>query len=367
MRSDDGKVYPRGGRWYVDIRIGGRRIRRSAGKTRLEAERELLELQATKERVARRGVPAQTPPPAPRGSRLTVAAAVDRYIQHLRDKGSRPRTVKSALTVSRPLKRLLGQKPADTLRRSDVSKFCARRREDGLRPPTINQALRLLKASLRLAVDDSELDRLPCPIKLLREARPAPTILSAAQIRDLLDAAAPRVRIVLLTAAHTGMRNSELRALLWRDVELAEGVIHICSKPEAEDFAPKNHAERTIDCSPALIRALRLHRLRLANSSDSDWVFQRNEKTGSRWPLKPLCAAVRTAFEDADLFDPATKPGLHMLRRSFASLALANGTDIETVRDLGGWSGLGVVERYVASTNELRKRAVLGISDALEG
>lgn len=368
MRSDDGRVYPRGGRWYVDIRVNGRRIRRTAGKTRLEAERELLELQATKGRVNGR---AAAPGPTAAAKRVqpdfTVTMAVDRYIQHLRDKGSRPRTVQSALTVSRPLKRHLGKKAAAELRRSDLSRFCARRREDGLKPPTINQGVRLLKSSLRLAVDDGELDRLPCPIKLLREARPAPTILSVAQIRALLEAAEPRVRIVLLTAAHTGMRNSELRALLWRDVDFAEGIIRIRPKPEAEDFAPKNHAERSIDCSPALLKALRQHRLRLKKSCESDWVFQRNETSGSRWPLKPLCAAVRGAFEDAELFDPETKPGLHMLRRSFASLALANGTDIETVRDLGGWSGLGVVQRYVASSNDQRRKAIHSIAESISG
>ena len=354
MRLEDGRVYPRGGVWYVDIRVRGKRIRRSAGKTRLEAERELLELRATKGRVE--GL-APSPVPSQAKPKLDVRTALKRYIDHLEDKGSRPRTVESARTASKPLIAHLGRRAAASLTRSDLSHFAAKRRDAGLSPATANRSLRLLKAALRLAVDDAELERLPCPIKMVREARPAPTILSAEQIRQLLAKAKPRVRIVLLTAAHTGMRNSELRSLLWRDVDFAGGAIKIRVKPEAPDFVPKNHAERLIDCSTTLLRALREHRMRLKRTKDADWVFQRNEQSGSRWPLKALCAAVRAAFESAGLYDHDTKPGLHMLRRSFASLALASGTDVETVRDLGGWSGLGVVQRYVASSNELRRRA----------
>lgn len=365
MRLEDGRVYPRGGVWYVDIRVGGKRIRRSAGKTRLEAERELLELRATKGRVES-AAPSPAPSQAsPAARRFDVRTALERYIDHLEDKGSRPRTVESARTASKPLIAHLGKRAAASLTRSDLSHFAAKRRDAGLSPATANRSLRLLKAALRLAVDDGELDRLPCPVKMVREARPAPTILSAQQIRHLLAKATPRVRIVLQTAAHTGMRNSELRSLLWRDVDFANSSIKIRTKPEAPDFVPKNHAERSIDCSAALVRALREHRMRLRRTGDTDWVFQRNEKSGSRWPLKALCAAVRDAFEAAKLYDYDAKPGLHMLRRSFASLALAAGTDVETVRDLGGWSGLGVVQRYVASSNEQRRRAIDRIARAI--
>jgi site-specific recombinase XerD len=46
-----------------------------------------------------------------------------------------------------------------------------------------------------------------------------------------------------------------------------------------------------------------------------------------------------------------------MLRRSFASHALKH-TDIETVRELGGWSELGVVQRYVVSSGPRKREAV---------
>jgi len=61
------------------------------------------------------------------------------------------------------------------------------------------------------------------------------------------------------------------------------------------------------------------------------------------------------------LYRPEARAGLHMLRRSFASHVLARQADIETVRELGGWSDLSVVQRYVASTEELKRKAVEGL------
>ncbi len=94
-----------------------------------------------------------------------------------------------------------------------------------------------------------------------------------------------------------------------------------------------------------------------------DFVFQRNATTGSRWPASALCAAVRKVFQGADLYEPSAKPGLHMLRRSFASHALAAGADVETVRVLGGWASLAVVQRYVASSTDLKRAAVERLSE----
>ena len=44
---------------------------------------------------------------------------------------------------------------------------------------------------------------------------------------------------------------------------------------------------------------------------------------------------------------------------------LAEGTDIQTVRELGGWSSLAVVERYVRSSTRLTRTAVERLAEAL--
>ncbi len=115
--------------------------------------------------------------------------------------------------------------------------------------------------------------------------------------------------------------------------------IAVRAKP-ALDFSPKSNSEREVPLNSALADALKQHQEQLNLRGRRDFVFQRNPTTGSRWPASALCAAVRRVFKDADLYEPTAKPGLHMLRRSFASHALAAGADVETVRVLGGGTSL---------------------------
>jgi hypothetical protein len=44
------------------------------------------------------------------------------------------------------------------------------------------------------------------------------------------------------------------------------------------------------------------------------------------------------------------------------ALSVASGTDIQTVRELGGWASLAVVERYVRSSDHLKRAAVERLS-----
>ena len=108
----------------------------------------------------------------------------------------------------------------------------------------------------------------------------------------------------------------------------------------------------------ALADVLKRHHGLLHFDGRKDFVFQRKPTMGARWGNNTLCVAVRRVFEAAGLYDPSAKPGLHMLRRSFASHALAAGADVETVRVLGGWASLAVVQRYVASSTDMKRAAV---------
>ena len=60
----------------------------------------------------------------------------------------------------------------------------------------------------------------------LEEGRDFPT---SAEIRRLIEATAtlPKKRALLLMAAFTGLRASELRGLRWHDVDLPKGELHV--------------------------------------------------------------------------------------------------------------------------------------------
>ena len=81
------------------------------------------------------------------------------------------------------------------------------------------------------------------------------------EVKRRIDAAkTSRQRALLLTAALTGLRASELRGLRWKDIDLDHGVLHV--RQRADRFgtigSPKSEAgSRTIPLAPEVIAALK--------------------------------------------------------------------------------------------------------------
>jgi len=73
--------------------------------------------------------------------------------------------------------------------------------------------------------------------------------LSAEDAQKLLEACEPTLRILVLTAMHTGFRKSEVRSLKWSAVDLVHGSITI------ESCYAKNGEARTVPMSPDLAAA----------------------------------------------------------------------------------------------------------------
>jgi integrase len=80
------------------------------------------------------------------------------------------------------------------------------------------------------------------------------------EIRRLIAAARGRMRAVVVTAAMTGLRASELRGLHWSDVDLKKAELHVRRRADRYGTigAPKSKAgERTIPLSPMTVDTLR--------------------------------------------------------------------------------------------------------------
>jgi integrase len=91
----------------------------------------------------------------------------------------------------------------------------------------------------------------------LREAVDFP---SRAELKSLMETAATKWRPLLVTAIFTGMRASELRGLIWADVDLDAGTIHVRRRADAwkEMGDPKSKAgKRDIPLAPIVVNTLR--------------------------------------------------------------------------------------------------------------
>lgn len=238
----------------------------------------------------------------------------------------------------------------------DLDGFVAARLGAGVAKASANGSLGVLRAAMNYGVRAGILRDVPCPVKKLKDVKRLPRVLSASQVDDLLALAPTPFRLMILLAARAGLRHREILHLQRQDVALgAEPRVRVAAKA---GWTPKNHEERDVPISGCLARELEAHFGELTDSSPEAWLFLGLEGT----PRANVFAPIRAIFKAAGLYDPAAKPGLHSLRRTWAT-ALLGVADIETVRQLGGWADLVTVQRYVTSTDD-RKRAAIA---ALEG
>jgi integrase len=83
---------------------------------------------------------------------------------------------------------------------------------------------------------------------------------SRAELKILMESASDRRRPLLVTAIFTGLRASELRGLVWSDVDLDAGIVHVRQRADAwgDIGPPKSKAgKRDIPLAPTVINTLR--------------------------------------------------------------------------------------------------------------
>ena len=101
-------------------------------------------------------------------------------------------------------------------------------------------------------------------IDLPRARREEMLFLSADEVRAVAEAIDPQYRVLVYTAAYTGIRAGELAGLERRDVDLLRGVIHVRRAVKdvngrLELGPTKTHAQRTVSLPAFLKEMLREH------------------------------------------------------------------------------------------------------------
>ena len=158
-------------------------------------------------------------------------------------------------------------------------------------------------------------------------------ILDRDEIGLLLDAAAPQYRTLLASAIFTGLRQGELLALVWDNVDLANGIVRVRKAlRQGRRLEPKTpQAIRDVVLMPALSRMLREHKLATPYSAETDFVFSSAAGTAFYW-RNVARRGLGAALELAKL----QHIRWHDMRHTFASLLIAEGANVVYVsRQLG--------------------------------
>lgn len=172
--------------------------------------------------------------------------------------------------------------------------------------------------------------------------------LSLGEVDRLISAADDEWRAMITVAATTGLRRGELRALRWRDVDLAV----LCLLVEHAAWrdhvnSPKSGPARLIPLCERARAALASHphRSEFVLPGPSGGMLAAN---AMKWPL-------RRATERAGL-----RPiGWHALRHSFASnLVVMRRAPLKAVQELLGHATIEMTLRYAHLSPELSREVV---------
>jgi integrase len=194
------------------------------------------------------------------------------------------------------------------------------------------------------------LDRVDPIARLERGERPRPAprgqrVLGRDEVARLLVGCAERYRPLVATALFTGMRISELLGLVWGDVDLDAGVIHVrfqLSRVQRGSpptrVSPKTRAAvRDIPLVPPLRDMLRVHRAGADLVGPDAWVFPSRAGTplghrNAQW--RALTTAARRSGREDGHWPPLR---FHDLRHTFAShLIVALRLDVAQVSRILG-------------------------------
>jgi site-specific recombinase XerD len=177
-------------------------------------------------------------------------------------------------------------------------------------------------------------------VSLPKKHSPLPEVLSLKEVQALLNAIRnPRYQAIAMVMYGAGLRVSEALALEVRDIDGERGVIRVRHG--------KGDKAREAKLSPSLYQWLRDYWRR--EQPTGPYLFA-SQKTGKILQAETIRGAVSKAAKDAWIKKHVTP---HVLRHSFATHLLEQGTDVHVVSALLGHASLTTTARYARVTRKL--------------
>jgi site-specific recombinase XerD len=177
-------------------------------------------------------------------------------------------------------------------------------------------------------------------ISLPRKHHPLPQVLSQKEVDALLRAIRnPRYQAIAMVLYGAGLRISEAIVLEVHDIDGQRGVIRVKHG--------KGDKPREAKLSPALYQWLREYWRR--EQPRAPYLFA-SPRTGKPPAAETVREAIAKAAKDAWIKKHVTP---HMLRHTFATHLLEEGTDVNVVRALLGHSSISTTVRYAQVTRKL--------------
>jgi len=340
-------VYRRGKIWYVRYQRDGQVIRESTNQESRKLAESILRKRQTATAEARHLDKAEA-------ITMTVAELCRWYWeQHGRHKKSN-----GVHGVVQRLEAFFGPALVTAVTPERVEEYRHRRlHHDQVSDRTVNRDIQELKAMFNRVIRykrwQGSVDNPAAYLSLAKERNERVRFLNKREIHLLVDAAAPHLRPIIITAVHTGMRRGEILGLRWKAVDLNRGSIRIEQS--------KNGEGRYVPISAELRAVLG----ELPSRGAGEFVFPSpvaGAQTKGERPLRDIKTAFLRAVRETSIEDFR----FHDLRHTFASHLVMSGADLNTVRELLGHKSLKMTLRY-AHLSEAHKDGVIKLIDRAFG
>lgn len=265
---------------------------------------------------------------------LGFAEWADRWLESLERK---PSTVGSYRSTVVHAKGAFGSRSVRTLGPEDIASFNLLLRDKGCSPSTRAKHLRVLGACLQAAVfyryaESNPVRELPPAQKPRPERKEAAYFENQELTRLFRRLREEPYRTFCLVALKTGMRQGEVLALRWCDVDLVEAVIRVRrSYTGGAVSTPKNRERRDVDLIADVVDLLRRWRARSPHGPADDLVFHKDRSDHFLSPTFLLRRQLYPAMQHAGI--PRVGPTqelrtFHSFRHTFSKRALENGAQI---------------------------------------
>lgn len=281
-----------------------------------------------------------------------------------------------AMHVNYHLIPALGARKLAQLTPQQVQTFYAEKVKSGLSPTSVRftHAVlhRALKDALRLGlVPRNVTDQAKAP----RPAHKEMVVFSEEQAQRFLEAVAPdRLAAIYALALTTGMREAELLALHWRDVDLERGVLVVrwslqrIGGKKTLMAEPKTKASRrTIGLSQTARIALRTHqRLQGMESQRAGALWREHDLVFCNEAGEELrLAALYHQFQNYIKALGFPRMRFHDLRHTAATLLLARGINVKVVSEMLGHSSVAITLQIYAHVTPHMQQAAADVMDAV--
>ncbi len=364
--NGEGSIYQRqDGKWVAAVSLPRGRRKVIYGRTRAEVAEKLPSVLKARQD----GLPMLT-------ERQTTAQYLADWLESARP-SVRPGTWETYESYVRVhIAPALGRVPLARLSPQHLQRFYADRLEAGLSPTSVGHLHAILHRALGEAARFGLVVRnVAGLVKRPRAAHKEMMALSPEQARAFLDAAhGERLEALYVLALSTGIRQGELLALRWQDIDLDGATLQVRATlrrtREGMTFGePKtSKSRRQVQLTPTAVTALRAHRARQLEERMRCPYWQDGELVFATEIGTPIECGNMMRRSFLPLLERAGLPRIrfHDLRHTAATLLLGQNVNVKVVSEMLGHSQISItLDLYSHVTPGMQRQAVEALEAVL--